>query len=293
MIRIHRKYLIVPTVIGSIFVSLIGCQKKTSDSPIIAQIGNSVLTVNDLYKSIPQQYLEQITREQNIEYVKQWIDNELLFREALRRNFDKEQPIKERLEKMKKDLLIAELISRSSQNISNISIDQNSITEYYNQHQNEFIREKELVKFLEIIVDDVNKAWHIKQNATLQNFAELSTKYSKMPYSDTLDIPFIPIDEIQSDFRQTIFSTPVASTSNPLKTDRGYHIIQVLEKLPKGGICTEDEIRDEIITILSSKKHKENIEKTLSDLRLKNNIQFNLNLITGNNNEQNKNTTNK
>jgi hypothetical protein len=128
MIRIHRKYLIVPTVIGSIFVSLIGCQKKTSDSPIIAQIGNSVLTVNDLYKSIPQQYLEQITREQNIEYVKQWIDNELLFREALRRNFDKEQPIKERLEKMKKDLLIAELISRSSQNISNISIDKNIIT---------------------------------------------------------------------------------------------------------------------------------------------------------------------
>ena len=36
-------------------------------------VGNSV-TVDDLYRSIPPEYSDQITRGQNVNYVKQWID---------------------------------------------------------------------------------------------------------------------------------------------------------------------------------------------------------------------------
>lgn len=280
MIGKNRKYLIIPSVFVLVFI-FSGCKKK-NPSPVIARIGNSVLTVEDLYKSIPPEYADRISPEQNVNYVKQWIQTELLYREALRLKYDKETHIKERLEKMKKDLLAAEVINRSSKEYNN-SVDQNSITDYYNKFQDKFIRDKDMVIYLEIVVDDAKTASIIKQNANLHNFSEFAEKYSKIPFSDTLNVTPVPVDDVPPELKAAIQSTLPGNTSNPIKSELGYHLLLIIEKLPKGSICREEEVREEIITILSAKKQKENIEKMISGLRLKNDMEYNINLITGNN----------
>ncbi len=282
MFEIKTKYLIIPTVF-IIFISLTGCQKK-NNSPVIVRIGKSLLTIEDLYKSIPPEYADRISPEQNVNYVKQWIQTELLYREALRLKYDKETHIQERLEKMKKDLLAAEVINRSSKLFNN-SVEQSSITEYYNQNQNKFIRDKEMVIYQEIVVEDAKTASLIKQNANLHNFSEYAEKYSKIPFSDTLNIAPVPVDDIPSDLKNAIQYTMPGNISTPIKSELGYHLLLIIEKLPKGSICREEEVREEILTILSAKKQKENIEKMISGLRLKNDMEYNINLITGSNSD--------
>lgn len=276
------KYSIVPSVF-LLLLNFTGCRKKTN-SPVIVRIGNSVLTVEDLYKSIPPEYADRISPEQNVNYVKQWIQTELLYREAIRLKYDKDAHIKERLDKIKKDLLAAEVINRSSR-LYNNSIDQSSITEYYNQNQDKFIRDKDMVIYQEIVVDDQKTATHIKQNANLHNFSEYAEKYSKIPFSDTLNIIPVPTDEVPPELKSAVQSTLPGNTSTPVKSELGYHVLLIIEKLAKGSICREEEVREEIITILSAKKQKENIEKMISSLRLKNDMEYNINLITGNNND--------
>jgi parvulin-like peptidyl-prolyl isomerase len=282
MLKIKAKYLINPAVfVLSVFFS--GCQEKSS-SPVIVRIGKSVLTVEDLYKSIPPEYADRISPEQNVNYVKQWIQTELLYREALRLKYDKEAHIQERLEKMKKDLLAAEVINRSSKHFSN-SIEQTSITDYYTQNQNKFIRDKDMVIYLEIVVEDLKTAYLIKQNANLHNFSEYAEKYSKIPFSDTLNVTPVPVDDVPADLKSAIQATMPGNISNPIKSGIGYQLLLIIEKLPKGSICREEEVREEILTILSAKKQKENIEKMISSLRLKNDMEYNMNLITGNNSD--------
>ena len=65
----------------------------------------------------------------------------------------------------------------------------------------------------------------------------------------------------------------------------GYHVILVLDKLEKGGICLQEEVRDEIINRLSTKMQKQSLENLLSELRLKTDVEFNVDLIPGNRNE--------
>lgn len=282
MLKIKTKYLINPSVF-ILFIFFSGCREKSS-SPVIVRIGKSVLTVEDLYKSIPPEYADRISPEQNVNYVKQWIQTELLYREALRLKYDKETQIQERLEKMKKDLLAAEVINRSSKHFSN-SIDQTSITDFYNQNQNKFIRDKDMAIYLEIVVEDLKTAYLVKQNANLHNFSEYAEKYSRIPFSDTLNVTPVPVDDVPADLKNAIQSTIPGNISNPIKSELGYHLLLIIEKLPKGSVCREEEVREEISTILSAKKQKENIEKMISSLRLKNDMEYNVNLITGNNSD--------
>ena len=254
------------------------CEEKSS-SPIIARIGKATLTVDDLYKSIPPEYSEQITPEQNINYVKHWIDTELLFQEALRRKIHREPMIRNRLEKMKKDLLSAEIINRNSSQEQTSIIDEKSIRTYYELNKEKFIREKDVAKYLEIVVNDLRIAWYISKNANADNFLTFAAEYSQQPYPENNDVPYIVLDDVQPEISQSIISTPINATSNPVKSEIGYHIIYVLDKLEKGGICKEDEIWEDLITQITAKNQKENLEKLLADLRLKTNVEFNPTLI--------------
>jgi parvulin-like peptidyl-prolyl isomerase len=274
-----RKYCTYVVVFSFLVFISIGC-KRANKSPVIARVGNSVLTLDDLYKNIPPEYSEQITREQNINYVKQWIDTELLFREAMRRKIDRDSQIKDRLEKMKKDLLSAEMISRYTSQ-RQIAIDDNSVHQYYAQHKNEFIRTRDMVKYLEITVDNLQTAQTISRSARSDNFLALAEQYSKQSFTDTVNLPYVPVDELQPELGKAITATPVSGITSPVKTELGYQVVRVIDKLDKGTVCKEEEVWEEIVNLLTSNLQKDEIDKLLSDLRLKNDVQFDFDLITG------------
>lgn len=271
-----KKYYIYPAVVLCT-LSFCGCREK-NNSPVLARVGNSVLTVDDLYRSIPPEYSDQITREQNVNYVKQWIDTELLYREALRCKLDKDKEIKDRLEKMKKDLLAAEMISKTSSHSSRI--DPDDVRAFYEQNKSEMLRESDVVKYLEIVVDSLETATFIARSASESNFSSLAVQYSKIPFSDSG--AYVPLEDLQPELRKAIETRKAPHISGPIKSELGYHVILVQEKLEKGGICTVEEAWEDIVTLLSSKAQKENIEKLLSDLRLKNSVEFNFDQISGN-----------
>jgi len=283
MNKIKNKYYILINLLLPVLF-LLNCENKVS-SPVIARVGKSILTIDDLNKSIPPEYNNAITHEQNINYVKQWIHTELLYREAIQRKIDREQQMKNRLKEMKKNLLAAEMINRYSTLNESSIIDDNIINEYYSKHKEEFIRESDVAKYLEVIVDDQKTAWHIIRNADSENFLEFASNYSKLPVSDLSYVPYIALDNIPPDIVQAINSCRINGITKPISSEMGYHVILVLDKLEKGGICLQEEVKDEIINRLSTKMQKQSLENLLSELRLKTDVEFNVDLIPGNRNE--------
>jgi parvulin-like peptidyl-prolyl isomerase len=276
MIRTN-KYLIIPVVVLCLIVVQCG---QSKNEKVIARVGKSTLSLENLKNSIPNEYSDQITRDQNINYVKQWIDRELLFQEAVNQKIDKDPAIKERLIKMKMDLLAAEMLNRYSMKIQADSISDSVVNHYYKINQNQFIREKDYVKYLDIAIDDSKKAWELYRTVTKENFVNFASQFSKAPTFDSINIPYTSVENIPVEIRQAIASTVVNTISTPIKTSNGYHIINVMDKLDKGGICSLFEVRKEIIDQLVTINQKVLIEKVLADLRAKNRVDFNLNLIS-------------
>jgi hypothetical protein len=233
-----------------------------------------MLTVDDLNRSIPPEYNARITHDQYVNYVKQWIDNEVLYQEALRRNLDREKAIRDRLAKMKRDLLCAELISRYAVSGDSVAVSDAMIRDYFEQHKEQFVRTKPVVKFLQIVVDDQTLAWTLCAKASVENFAVLAAKYSKVPVEDSAKAPFVVVDNLPGDMGQVLLRTRILGTPEPYKSNLGWHVLRLLDKQDKGTRSTLDEVRDEIVDRLSAQAQKQEISHILSDLRLKTTVGF-------------------
>lgn len=275
MIRI-RKYLIISAVV-SLLISVQCNQSK--DVNVIARVGKSTLTLENLKSSIPAEYSDQITRDQNVNYVKQWIDRELLFQEALNQKIDKDPIIRERLKKMKTDLLAAEMLNRYSMKINPDSISDSVVSSYYNQNKDLFIRHTTLVKYLDIVLEDLKTAWEVYRSITKDKFVSIAAQYSRTPTFDSTNIPFISIDNVPNEIQQSISTMTLNSISIPIKTSNGYHIIYYIDKLNKGDICSLSEVNKEIVDHLVTTNQKILIDKVLSDLRIKTRVEFDMNLL--------------
>ena len=272
-----RMVLISVAVAGT----LLSCKNK-SQSPVIARVGSSVLTLDNLYKSIPPEYSDFVTREQMINYVKQWIDNEILYQEALRQKIDKEDEIKERLKRMKQDLLCAEIINRNAGSAQNIQISDAMLEQYYNENKSKFLRAKDAVRYIQIVVDDAAAAWNVRAKVTPDNFLYCASQYSKIPVPDPRTVPYATLDEIPPQIAKEIAVMRIGGTSNPIKTDLGYHIVRILDKQAKGSIKLLDEVREDIVNILSTKTQNAAIERMLSGLRSKMAVEVHLDVVPSN-----------
>ena len=259
---------------------LAGCARGVP-SPVVARVGRAVLTLDDLYKNIPPEYGGKISREDNINYVKQWMDTELLYQEALRRKIDREQVIRLRLEKMKKDLLSAEMLSRNAIPDRTLKISDESVHEYYQKHQKEFVRARAMVRYVEIALGSFDNAVQVRKTLTPDNFMTVASRVSMGPLHSLDSVPCMPLNEIPREIREAIDTMKAPGITGPLSMESGYHIVNVLDKLVEGGICGESEVREEIINILSTNAQKAEVDQLISELRLKTDVEFHFDLIPG------------
>ncbi len=278
----HNRVLVVSGLISALLCSLCAmaftCQKRT-DSPIIARVGNAILTLDDLYGRIPPEYSARITREQKINYVKEWIDTELLFQEALRQKIHKEPEIRDRLAKMKKDLLSAEIITRSSFAASKYTVSEDAVKACYEEHKGSFVRETDVIKYLEIVVADLKTAWNVRNLVTTDNFLDLAVRYSKAPVQDPRALPYVPLNALPQNVADLANTIRVNGTTAPIEIDGAFHIIRILDKQKAGTICSLEEVREDIISTLSTEAQKRHMEELLSNLRLKMDYEFHFELI--------------
>jgi len=280
-----RKYICIPFVLICTVILLAGCEnnfsaQKKSSSPVIARVGNAVLTIDDLTASIPMEYRDIITYEQNAHFVRQWISTELLYQEALRRKVDREREIKARLDKMKKDLLSAEIINRNSLN-NRGEVSDLAVREYYENNKNLFIREHDVVRYQEIVVQDLSLAWEIRNTVTHEKFGDVLAAHSKIPLTNLDNPPFVPMDAVPPFLRARIVTLTVPSIGGPYRSDDGFYILRILGKYDKGAISTLEEVYDDIVAKLTNMSQRGEIDRLIADLRLKTNVEFNTDLIPG------------
>lgn len=245
----------------------------------VARVGRAVLAEQDLRERIPPEYSDFITREQNIDYVKRWIDAEVLYQTALARDVDKEPEIRSRIRKMKRDLLVSEMISRLSSQTADVSDD--DIEKYYQENVEKFTRTETDVKYVHLCVRTLAEAWKIRQQVTPDNFLELARQYSLDPVADPGSQPYLTRNEIMPELAEVIFDIKVGGTTPPIKTPFGYYLVKIIDKQLPGTLRPVESVREQIISHLSSQTQKTRLDEIVADMRKNLVIEYNPALVPG------------
>lgn len=161
------------------------------------------------------------------------------------------------------------------------------LNSYYETNKDEFSTPEQvrarhiLVQFTSEDAESEKKAhekiMEVAEKAKTGDFAKLATEYSEDPGSKSKggDLGFFGRGRMVPEFEEAAFSLPVNEVSEPVKTDYGYHLIQVLEKKPAQTFAFE-EVREKIAAELLAEERSKEVLAQLQEA-LKSNDQEKIN----------------
>lgn len=238
-----------------IVLLFISCAKENKvDSPILAKVENSVLTIAQAER------LKLAVSNQNYsinDVVASWIDRELLYLAAKHGGLENDETLNSQIGIYRKDLFGNTFMDNYI--ASQISIENAEIKTYYDKNRGSFKHKNDGAKIMHFFITTDSVAQYIadalKQPNNSIDRKELLANYN-------VDVTTVEKGNLIDQLDSEIFSNNRTNfIIGPVKTDYGYHIIEILSRYKTGSQVNIDEAYDEIYQRLFNQK------KALSSIR--------------------------
>ncbi len=247
----------------------------------LANVEGKVITVGDFEKRLSKlpPYYRTLASQRKKDFLEDLIAEQLLYEEALRRGLNRDAEVKELLNEARKKILVAKLIEVEVRGKSPVSDEE--IKAYYEVHKDEFVTPLRL-RASHILVDTEEEAKRILQKLTEgADFAQLARQHSKDPSKDKGgDIGYFSRGQLIPEFENVCFGLEVGQTSDAVKTQFGYHIIKLTERVESRTIELS-KAKDAIERDLKGQAEKEGFENFIRALRSKARVKINEGLLEG------------
>jgi peptidyl-prolyl cis-trans isomerase C len=264
MFKMRNLYVIL--LIGVLLVT--ACKKgEEKEGKILARVEKTTLTMEDFLQQIPPQMLMQTTAQNRQAILDNWVANEIIYEDALKKGLLKDPEIKERIEEIKKQLLTRAYMQEILEEVQFVSdIEARS---YFEQHKDEFnsIREVSHMSFnskaeAEKVLEQLKKGGsfyqlakeHSTDTETAQNGGRLgSFRKGELTASYPL-------------FEEAVFSLKKAGEiSDVVQTEFNYDIIK-LHSIKKSPIEYED-VAQSIMLKIRTEKFQRKSEALIDSLK--------------------------
>ncbi|OPL15501.1 MAG: hypothetical protein AVO38_10250 [delta proteobacterium ML8_D] len=262
---------------------------------ILAQVGSYSLTLEEFetqIQSLPPQLQMALLRNPELkeQFLDRWVDITLIAQEARNQKLDQDPAVKSKIEDIMNAVLAQELLQRELD--GKVDTTDDEIETYYKAHKDEFI-DPESVKARHILLKVPEgadeKAWEeaesrakdIKEKLKKgENFAELAKKHSDDPGSKDRggDLGFFTKGRMVPEFESAAFSLKQGEFSDPVKTNFGYHIIEVQEK-KAANIKTLAEVQAQIRQTLQTERQQQLQSALIEKLKAKYPVRVNKDLL--------------
>lgn len=261
MIRIYILILIL---------ILNGCQKSKEPEKYIARVGDSYLTNEYI-----NEYLKHSEDTSSLQYklfLKKWIENEVLYLEASRKNIDESDKVQKQLAEVKKQLTVGEFLENEIYS-KNIEISDEEINDYYIKNNDEFVLNEDVVKLNIVTFKERKPA--IAFRAEILRTDDWSGALKKIVDDSVNSNMIVSITSSQLYTQLTLFPVELwkiaqnlqkNEVSFPVKIGTYFYIVQVLDKFLKNSIAPFDLVSEEIKNRLLIEKRKKKYEVLITSL---------------------------
>ncbi|MCD6198000.1 MAG: peptidylprolyl isomerase [Deltaproteobacteria bacterium] len=263
---------------------------------ILAQVGSYKLTLEEFetqIQSLPPQLQMALLRNPQLkeQFLDRWVDITLIAQEARDKKLDQDPEIQAKIEDIMNAVLAQKFLQREVE--GKVKITDDEIETYYKGHEEEFTN-PESVKTRHILLKVPEgadeKAWKEAESKAkdikkkLENgedFAELAKKYSDDPGSKDKggDLGFFTKGRMVPEFESAAFSLKPGELSDPVKTNFGYHIIEVQEK-KAASTKTLAEVQAQIRQTLQKEKQQQLQDALIEKLKAKYPVKVNKDLLS-------------
>ncbi|MBM7620773.1 foldase protein PrsA [Bacillus tianshenii] len=231
-----KKWMIAFTATTTI-LAMSGCNnEKGDDSKVVAETSAGNVTQAELYDALKKRFGEEVLRELVYEKVlgdtyevtdKELDDRLTELKAQLGQNFEAalmQSGFKDE-DQLKQTLRISMLQEKAA--LADVEVTEDEVKEYYEG-------KKEDIRASHILVEDEATAQEVKKKLDEGgDFAELAQEYSTDTASAANggDLDWFGPGKMVPAFEEAAFSMEVNEISKPVKSDFGYHIIKVTEKM--------------------------------------------------------------
>ncbi|WP_181180315.1 peptidylprolyl isomerase [Candidatus Thermokryptus mobilis] len=257
------KRLLIVSLLAMVF----GCSKKTGNEDYIARVDGEYLLRRDV-AGLDSSFVRN--------YIDKWIINNLIYKEALERGYDKkDEKIERMVNEFRKSLIINkfvqdEIVRKAS------SLSDDEVREFYQKHKDEFILDRPFVKIGYVKLKSRTDASILRGRITrTRNFKEAIS--GLISESSVLEIVesryFDQLSISSSDLWKVAWNLSPGEVSFPVRSGDSYFLIYLYDKIEPGESADFELVADDVKQRAIVEKQNRLLDSLVSNLRKKYNYE--------------------
>ena len=211
--------------------------------------------------------------EMNKEVVNELVYQTLLYEEAMEKGMDKDDEFTQVLEKTRESMLKTYALGKL---LATVSVTDDEIKKFYEDNKDLF-KENESANASHILVAEEDKANEIYEKVKNgEDFASLAKEFSTCPSKEKGgELGTFTRGQMVKEFEDAVFNNEVATITEPVKTQFGYHIIKINDK-NEGRDLSFDEVKDKIAAQVRRQKEQALYNEKITELKEKYQVKMNI-----------------
>jgi peptidyl-prolyl cis-trans isomerase C len=247
-----------------------GCSPITEESPVLAIVNGKPISQSEfdyrwseLSDSARARYERQGGKKK---FLDDLISREVLLQEARRQGLDQSLTLRERMERVKEQLILDELMKDAA--AQPVHITDAELEAYYQSHDDMLLAARQ-IRGAQIVMANVFQAKDLKhQIGQGWNFSKLAQRYSldEKTKADGGEFNLTRKGVLDPAIEQFLLTQKPGAVSDPMETTAGFHLVKVVSRDPDEAKHLEA-VRQQLKRELYAEKHRKQVEEVLAKLR--------------------------
>jgi len=240
-----------------------------ANEKILATVGGKGITEQDVNNMIMQmrQRGQDLDNPQGRSMVlEQLIAQELLLIDANANMLEREPAFKERLRKVKEEMLIGYAMQKV---MEGVKVKEEDVQKYFEENKDKFPANTSF-NASHILVDSEEKANEILASikAGEIEFADAAAKYSSCPSGQNGgELGDFSSGQMVPEFEKACTVMEVGTISEPVQTQFGYHLIKLNNRTEAGEVKYED-VKNQLTEALKAEKQQAAYQSKINQLKI-------------------------
>jgi peptidyl-prolyl cis-trans isomerase C len=273
MIRAREAHILLLLVLFAVG----GCGKgnERGKSPEttpgeIVRVGDAVLTGSDINRLVPEDEQIPLTLDERREFVRRWVDTEVLRQEAIRRGLKSDPYVDARLKELEQQFLADYLVFTELRKRTEVS--EEEVEAYYAAHEREYMNE---YRVSQIVVGTPEEAEQVAALLKTKSWTWVANRYSNDASARRGgDLGYLTKGNMIPELEAIVFDMKPGDVSGIVKTDFGYHLFK-LEDVREASVAMGiDDVREQIMNTLMLDKRKNAYREFLDALKATADIRY-------------------
>lgn len=267
----RNKAIYIPFLIGVFFSCL---EKKDNTNKPVAKVGDRILYVSEVDNLVPKSLSSSDSTLMAEDYIKKWIQKELLIKKAEENLSPAQKNVAKELEEYRNSLIIYKYKKEMVDQKMDTIVTKRAIEIYYNEHLETFILNRNVVKavFLKIPVKNANpdRLKLFCGNESDENYSELKEYCIKFAKSfNTFNNTWIEFDMVLANMPTQVENQERFLSKNhflEVKDREYYYLVYIRDYGLVGKPAPVDYVSEQIKKMILNKRKLDFLKKIELDI---------------------------